>query len=127
MRAGDFSELLTDPYVTGFFGAPVQLFDNSVACCNRPAIPGNRIDLYRNAAGQSLIDPAGFNIINQLFPLPTGPGVFHNYTANSSIPQKTNYYVQKLDFVISSKQRLAFSSTYRVQTKVQGPFPRFPR
>jgi Carboxypeptidase regulatory-like domain/TonB dependent receptor-like, beta-barrel len=127
MRGGDFSELLTDPYVLGFFGGPVQIFDNSVPCCNRPPIPGNRLDLYRNAQGQSLIDPAGFAIINQLFPLPTGPGVFHNYNANSSIPQKTNYYVQKVDFVLSSKQRLALSSTYRVQTKVQGAFPRFPR
>src|SRR5262245_48347523 len=29
MRTGDFSELLTDPYVTGFFGGPVRLFDNT--------------------------------------------------------------------------------------------------
>ena len=127
MRSGDFSELLTDPYVTGFFGGPVQIFDNSVPCCNRPPIPGNRLDLYRNAQGQSIIDPIGFNIINKLFPLPTGPGVFHNYLASSTLPTKTNYYVQKVDFVLTDKNRLAFSSTYRVQTKLQGPFPRFPR
>lgn len=125
MRNGDFSELLTDPTVLAFFGGPVNIYDNTVPCCNRPAIPGNRLDLYRNAQGQSIISPAG-QALMQLFPLPTGPGVYHNYAATSFIPTRTNYYVQKTDFVISSKQRLAFSSTYRVQTKLQGEFPRFP-
>ncbi|MFL6208578.1 MAG: carboxypeptidase regulatory-like domain-containing protein [Pyrinomonadaceae bacterium] len=127
MRSGDFSELLTDPYVTSFFGGPVQIFDNSVACCNRPAIPGNRLDLYRNAAGRSIIDPVGLNIVNKLFPLPTSGGVFQNYQANTVSPAKTNYYVQKLDFVVSQKQRIAFSSTYRVLTSQKGGFTRFPR
>ncbi len=137
MRTGDFSELLTDPNVTGFFGGPVQLFDNTVPCsyrvlpngtttCDRPAIPGNRLDLYKNAAGQSLLSSAGLQI-TQLFPVPTSSGVFHNYLATSTLPTKTNYYVQKVDLVISQKQRIGFSSTYRVQTKLQGPFPRFPR
>ena len=126
MRSGDFSELLTDPYVLGFFGGPVQIFDNTVPCCNRPAIPGNRLDQYRNAQGVSIIDPAGFNIINQLFPQPTGPGVYHNYTATSGRPTRTNYYVQKVNFAVSDKHQLAFSSTYRSQSKVQGGFPRFP-
>jgi len=127
MRSGDFSELLTEPNVTRFFGGPVQVFDNTVPCCNRPAIPGNRIDLYRNALGQSIIDPVGFNIINQLFPLPTSGGVFHNFLTTSVAPAKTNYYVQKLDFVVSDKQRIALSSTYRVLTSLKGGFPRFPR
>jgi hypothetical protein len=140
MRSGDFSELLTDPYITGFFGRPIQIFDNTVPCsyrrvdpnnantvvCDRPVIANNRLDLYRNAQGRSIIDPAGFNIINQLFPLPTSSGVFHNYLANSTRPYQTDYYVQKLDAVLSSKQRLAFSSTYRSQTIIQGAFPRFP-
>ncbi len=51
MRSGDFSELLTDPYVLQFFGGPVQIFDNTVPCCNRPAIPGNRLDLYTKRSG----------------------------------------------------------------------------
>lgn len=126
MRSGDFSELLTDPYVLGFFGGPVPIFDNTVPCCNRPVIPGNRLDLYRNAQGQSIIDPVGFRIINQLFPLPTGSGVFHNYRATSGRPTETNYYVQKVSFALSNKQQLNFSSTYRSQTKIQGEFPRFP-
>ena len=127
MRSGDFSELLTDPTVISFFGGPVPIFDNTVPCCSRPVIPGNRVDLYRNAAGQSIIDPVGFNIINQLFPVPTSGGVFHNFQTNTVAPAKTNYYVQKLDFVVSDKQRIALSSTYRVLTSLKGGFPRFPR
>ncbi len=126
MRTGDFSELLTDPNVVGFFGAPVRIFDNTVPCCNRPVIPGNRLDLYRNAQGRSILDPTGLQFVT-LFPLPTSPGVFHNFLADSTIPQKTNYYVQKIDLVLSQQHRIAFSSTYRVQTKLQGPAPRFPR
>jgi hypothetical protein len=124
MRSGDFSELLTDPYVLGFFGGPVQIFDNTVPCCSRPAIPGNRLDTYRNALGRSIIDPVGFNIINELMPVPTGPGVYHNYRATSGRPTRTNYYVEKVNFVVSDKHQLAFSSTYRSQTKIQGAFPR---
>ena len=41
-------------------------------------------------------------------------------------PTRTNYYVQKVNFVLTDKHQLAFSSTYRSQTKVQGGFPRFP-
>ena len=126
MRTGDFSELLTDPYVLQFFGGPVQIFDNTVPCCNRPAIPGNRLDLYTNAQGQSLIDPVGFNIINNLFPLPTSSGVFRNYSAVSGRPTRTNYYAQKLTITLTDRQQLNFSSTYRSQTKIQGAFPRFP-
>ncbi|HEX8774038.1 MAG TPA: TonB-dependent receptor [Pyrinomonadaceae bacterium] len=126
MRTGDFSELLTDPYVIGFFGHPVQIFDNTVPCCGgRPAIPGNRLDLYRNAAGLSILSPAGLNLV-QLFPQPTRAGVYHNYDATSFLPTKSKYYVQKSDFIISEKQRIAFSSSYRFQTKLQGEFPRFP-
>ncbi len=126
MRSGDFSELLTDPYVLQFFGGPVQIFDNTVACCNRPAIPGNRLDLYTNAQGRSIIDPVGFNIINSLFPLPTQSGVFRNFTVTSSRPTTTDYYAQKVTITLSDKQLLNFSSTYRSQTKIQGAFPRFP-
>lgn len=126
MRGGDFSELLTDPYVLQFFGGPVPIFDNTVPCCNRPVIPGNRLDLYLNGQGQSIIDPVGFNIINSLFPLPTQSGVFRNYTAQSSRPTTTNYYAQKITITLSDRQQLNFSSTYRSQTKIQGAFPRFP-
>ncbi|HKQ77176.1 MAG TPA: TonB-dependent receptor [Blastocatellia bacterium] len=126
MRSGDFSELLTDPYITSFFGGPVQIFDNTVPCCNRPTIPGNRLDLYRNAAGNSIIDPVGFKIINSLFPAPNRDGVYHNFRTTTGAPATTNYYVQKLDFNLSDKHRLSFSSTFRKLNSVKGGFPRFP-
>jgi hypothetical protein len=125
MRSGDFSELLTDPYVTNFFGGPLRIFDNTTACCIRTAIPGNRLDLYRNAAGNSIIDPAGFNIINSLFPAPNRDGVYHNFRTTTGAPATTNYYVQKLDFNLSEKHRLSFSSSYRKLNSIKG-FPRFP-
>src|SRR5262245_41360455 len=126
MRSGDFSELLTDPYITNFFGGPVQIYDNSVGCCPRPPILGNRLDQYRNAVGNSLIDPVGFKIINTLFPAPTRDGVFHNFRTTTGAPATTNYYVQKLDFNLSEKHRLAFSSSYRKLNSIKGGFPRFP-
>src|SRR6266536_3538 len=125
MRTGDFSELLTDPKILSFFGGPVPIFDNTVACCNRPTIPGNRLDLYTNAAGQSIISPAGRRLM-ALFPQPTSAGVFQNYASTSLNPTTSKYYAQKVDLVISDKQRIALSSTYRVQRKFQGEFPRFP-
>src|ERR1041384_2352935 len=80
MRTGDFSELLTDPYVLQFFGHGIQIYDPTQPSNTRVAIPGNRLDLYR---GGALIDPAGLAIL-QRFPAPnrTGPGgstVFRNY------------------------------------------------
>src|ERR1700720_841326 len=46
MRTGDFSELLTDPYVTQFFGGPVSIYDPTIDPASRTPIPGNRLDLY---------------------------------------------------------------------------------
>jgi hypothetical protein len=139
MRTGDFSELLTDPSVVNFFGAPVTLYDNTVPCtyrqlnppnpepitCDRPLIPNNRIDLYRNAAGNSIIDPAGLAIL-QLFPLPTSPGVFRNFRTTSAAPATTNGFTLKLDHVVSDKQRIGLSFSNRHLTSVKGGFPRFP-
>ena len=127
MRSGDFSELLTDPYVLQFFGGPVQIFDNTVPCCNRPAIPGNRLDLYTNAQGRSIIDPVGFNIINNLFPLPTQSGVFRNYTAVSGRPTTTNYYAQKVTITLSEKQVAQFQFNLSEPDKNPGIVSTFSR
>src|SRR5690349_21064702 len=80
MRQGDFSELLTDPYILKFFGHGVQLYDPRQPAGTRVPIPGNRLDLY---LGGARIDPAGINAL-QFFPAPntTGPNgssVFRNY------------------------------------------------
>ncbi|HEY8462212.1 MAG TPA: carboxypeptidase-like regulatory domain-containing protein, partial [Blastocatellia bacterium] len=123
MRNGDFSELLTDPKILEFFGGPVRIYDPRMPAGQREAFPGNVIP-------ESAIDPVGRNFIN-LFPLPnqTGPmgsTVFHNYRAASNAVAETNYYVTKITQVLSSKQQLNFSSTYRKLPSTKGGFPRFP-
>jgi hypothetical protein len=42
MRTGDFSELLTDPYILQFFGHGIQIYDPRQPAGARAAIPGNR-------------------------------------------------------------------------------------
>jgi hypothetical protein len=127
MRQGDFSELLTDPYVLQFFGGPVQIFDPSQPPGQRTAIPGNRLDLYQ---GGALISPIGRNAVN-LFPLPnqTGPNgstVFRNYRASTTAGSETDYYVTKITHNLTERQLLNFSYTFRKLPSVKGGFPRFP-
>lgn len=127
MRTGDFSELLTDPYVLNFFGGPVVIYDPTIAPNQRTTpIPLNRLDQYVNpVTGLSVIDPAGQAILSH-FPAPTSPGVFHNYRASSIAPTTVNSYIAKVDQVISNKQHLSASYTYRTNTRIVGGFPRFP-
>jgi len=123
MRNGDFSELLTDPYVTQFFGGPVLIYNPDQTPGSRTALPGNIIPA-------SLISNAGRNIAN-LFPLPnqTGPNgssVFRNYLATSQATAQTDYYVTKINQVISEKQQVNVSYTFRKLPSTKGGFPRFP-
>lgn len=121
MRTGDFGELLTDPYVLGQFGpGGVQIYDSRQAPGQRTAIPGNNLATYQGGAA---IDPVGLNLI-QLFPTPTRPGVFHNYTASTTAPTNSDNYVAKIDQVISDKQRVAFTFSTRKLTAIKGGFPR---
>ncbi|HVF57088.1 MAG TPA: TonB-dependent receptor [Pyrinomonadaceae bacterium] len=141
MRTGDFGELLTDPYAISFCRetrdgvcvsrGPIQLYDPRQPAGVRAAIPGNRLDLY---LGGARIDPAGFNIL-QRFPLPnrTGPNgstVFQNYLSQGIQPTNMNQYTTKVDFVVSDKQRLTGSFSYRkndrIALDVNAPIPRFP-
>jgi hypothetical protein len=126
MRRGDFSELLTDPYVLSQLG-PVQIYDPTQPPATRAAIPGNRLDLYR---GGAVIDPAGFALL-QAFPTPNRPGVYHNYLASSVSPTTMNNAVGKVDYVISDKQRIAVSYSFRKLDSIKGfggrpAFTRFP-
>ena len=123
MRKGDFGELLTDPYVTSFFGAPVPIFDPRQPAGQRQAFPNNVVP-------PDAIDPAGQKFVN-LFPLPneTGPRgstVFHNYRAASTAVARTNYYVTKITHILSNKQTVNVSVTYRNLPSTKGGFPRFP-
>jgi hypothetical protein len=128
MRQGDFSELLTDPYILNFFGHGVQIYDPRQPAGSRVAIPGNRLDLY---LGGARIDPAGAASL-QFFPAPnrTGPlgsSVFGNYLSFGLRPTNMNQYTTKLDFVVSDKQRISASISQRKNDRIAGdPIPRFP-
>ncbi len=125
MRVGDFGELITDPYVNQFFGGPVRIYDpTSPPGPNRPIIPNNDLRTYRNAAGQSIIDPVGLNIL-QFFPRATRPGVFRNFTATSTRPENTKNATGKVDFIVSGRQHLTGSYSIRTQDRLVG-FTRFP-
>ena len=124
MRSGDFSELLTDPYVLGSqsgLGKPVQIYDPTAPPVSRSPIPGNRIDLYENGA---LLDPVGLALI-RAYPKPTSEGVFHNYRAVSSSPNTMNSIVNKIDLQPHDKHHIAGSYSYRRMHSYKGGFPRF--
>lgn len=136
MRAGDFSELLTDPEIIARNGGPIQLYSpiagfdaNGTVIVSplgsRTAIPNNRVDLFRLPTGQSIIDPIGFNIL-QFFPTPNRPGVFRNYLSSTTTPTVMNSPTFKIDGILSEKQRLSFSFSYRDNTRIAGGAPRFP-
>ncbi|HEX5705899.1 MAG TPA: TonB-dependent receptor [Pyrinomonadaceae bacterium] len=116
MRRGDFSELLTDPTVLAFFGGPVEIYDPTQDPAVRAVIPGNRLDLY---LGGAVLDPAGLALAN-FFPLPNRPGVFRNYLATSTSPTKMDNYVGKTDFILSDKQRLSVSYSFRTLESIKG-------
>jgi hypothetical protein len=129
MRRGDFSELLTDPYILQFFGRGIQIYNPRQPADVREAIAGNRLDLRPD-----LIDPAGFNSL-QFFPLPnrTGPNgstVFQNYLSQGIQPTKMNQYTAKLDFALSDSHRLSGSYSHRRNDRIAldagAPIPRFP-
>src|SRR4051812_18148558 len=124
MRTGDFSELLTDPYVLsqGYLGGNTHVFDSRMPWAQRiydPAngidtsIPGNRIDLYEQTHPGTL-DPAGLALMNA-YPTPSRDGVWHNYLAKDVSPNNMDSDVEKFDHIISTKQRLSLSHTYRKQ------------
>ncbi|MBV9927348.1 MAG: TonB-dependent receptor [Acidobacteria bacterium] len=139
MRTGDFSELLTDPYIRSFrFCATcplawpngVQIYDPRQPSDTRVAVPGNRLDQY---LGGARIDRAGFNIL-QAFPLPnrTGPNgssVFQNYSSSTTRPTNMDQWTAKLDFNLSDRQHLTTSYSTRSNDRIAtsaGRFPRFP-
>ncbi|MDQ3749698.1 MAG: TonB-dependent receptor [Acidobacteriota bacterium] len=123
MRTGDFSELLNtaDPNVARINGGqPVLIYDPRLPSNSRPAIPGNRLDLYNVIVnGRPLLDPAGLAIL-QRYPLPTRPGIFQNYDASGIRPTDTNQFTIKTDFVLTDKQRLSVSFSRRDTERLAG-------
>ncbi|HEV7377879.1 MAG TPA: TonB-dependent receptor [Pyrinomonadaceae bacterium] len=126
MRQGDFGELLTDPTVLAINGGPIRIYDPTMPVNARNQIPNNDLRGYISPITHaSIIDPVGFNIA-QFFPAPNRPGVFHNYLAQTEAPNTVNSPTFKFDFVLSDKQRLSFSYSFRNNTRLQGGKPRFP-
>ncbi|HEX8636731.1 MAG TPA: carboxypeptidase-like regulatory domain-containing protein, partial [Pyrinomonadaceae bacterium] len=132
MRTGDFSELLntSDPNVARINGGqPVRIYDPRLPSATRPAIPGNRLDLYNVLVnGRPLLDPAGLAIL-QRYPTPTRAGIFENYDAAGIRPTDTNQFTVKTDFVLTSKQRLTVSFSRRDTERIAsegGAFPLLP-
>ena len=117
MRNGDFSEYLTDPYVLGGFPNGIRIYDP------RPGF--NRAQFAGNIIPQSAFDPAGFNIL-QYFPLPNRPGVHNNYASEVVVPNESKQITFKTDFVLTSKQRLTFSYSWKDNVRVAGGIPTLP-
>ena len=118
-RTGDFSELLTDPYVLSTTG-PINIYNPHQPVATRSIIPGNRLDLV-----PSLIDPAGLKIL-QFYPLPTRSGIHNNYESTIVLPQSSNQYQIKTDFNLSQKQHLNVSFSRRLNDRYAGDPPVLP-
>ncbi|HEX8246713.1 MAG TPA: carboxypeptidase-like regulatory domain-containing protein [Pyrinomonadaceae bacterium] len=118
MRNGDFSEYLTDPYVLGAFPGGIRIFDPRQPFNVRQQFPGNIIP-------SSAFDPAGYAIM-QYFPLPNRPGVHDNYASSVTVPNVSNQFTIKTDFVISDRQRLTFSYSRKDNERIAGPTPVLP-
>lgn len=95
MRGGDFSAA----------GLPTVYDPATLACansvCTRTPFPNNLIPENR-------IDPVAAKIQNFL-PMPNLSGLFNNFYYNSSSPTTTTWYNGKLDYNISSRNRLTGS------------------
>jgi hypothetical protein len=107
MRQGDFSGLppVYDPSTTA------KLSDGTYT---RAAFPDNQIPTNR-------IDSAA-NKIQSYYPMPNvpGAGVVNNYFYDIFVPQTTTYYNGKVDFDLSAKNRLNFSTAQVVLNNLTG-------
>jgi Carboxypeptidase regulatory-like domain len=107
MRNGDFSGLPTlyDPSTT------TQLANGSFV---RSAFPNNQVPTNR-------FDPAAMKI-QQYYPMPnvSGAGVVNNYFYDVFTPQTTTYYNGKVDYNISSGNRLELSTMQTYLNNISG-------
>jgi hypothetical protein len=70
-RKGDFSELLTG-------SSPIQLYNP------KQIVNGQRVPFPGNIIPQGMLDPVAQKIVNSsVYPLPTSPGLIHNYLYSS--------------------------------------------
>jgi Carboxypeptidase regulatory-like domain len=118
MRGGDFSALLTTTVLATnpCDGTPIyggQIFDpstertvNGVRC--RTAFSGNMIL-------PSSITTVGKNYLNS-FPVPTGTGIFNNYTINVPYPINNAVYTFRIDHSLSKSNKLFGMWTHRMNS-----------
>jgi hypothetical protein len=119
MRTGDFSEYLTDPYVLAGFPNGIRIYNPRIPFEQRTTpFPGNIIPA-------SVLDPAGLRII-QTYPLPNRPGVHNNYAGSVTIPNVSNQFTVKTDFVLTQKQRLTVSYSRKDNERIAGSIPVLP-
>ena len=103
-RAGDFSGLTTSAgQLIAIFDPMTTVLNSSTNTYMRQAFPGNIIPASR-------INPIASNIL-KYYPLPNLPGVGANDFLTSPTPINKDYYNGRLDYNLSSTQRLAFRFT----------------
>lgn len=98
MRNGDFSELL-DPAVSGL-SQPVIIYD-----------PLTGVPFAGNIIPANRINPVGKAYLN-VFPMPTGPGVTHNYLTHRQRQSKYNDFDGKIDQRISATDQLFLNGSH---------------
>jgi hypothetical protein len=101
-RNGDFTGL------TDHAGNPVTLYDPTTTDPNtgvRQEFPTH------NVIPLSQQDPTARALLN-LFPPPTGPGIYNNYIVATSVGGNHNQAVFRIDQNITQKQRLFFRFSY---------------
>ena len=112
MRNGDFSELLT-PGTSGL-SVPVIIYD-----------PLTGVPFAGNIIPTNRINPVGQKYLN-LFPLPDGAGVTHNYLTHRQKRSTYNDFDARLDHHISDGDQLFFSGSHWAdQFKDPGRIPGF--
>jgi len=118
MRTGDFSELLNgsnQQTIYNPFVCPPNAPSNPIPC-NRPVVPGNRLDL----AG--LTDPNGLALL-KLFPEPNvqGAGDINNFRQTVVVNSPQYQFDIKIDHQINDKQRLTARYS-RLHNEYDAPF-----
>ncbi|HEY5212157.1 MAG TPA: TonB-dependent receptor [Acidobacteriaceae bacterium] len=119
MRSGDFSALLSLP-------TPVQLYDPNTTVYDSTGKPVSRTPYVNNQIPASELDPVSLNILqyipraqDQNSPLGT------NYTASLTGKDTARWYVGKIDYDISTANRLSVSGMY-YPLFINQPDPRCP-
>lgn len=127
MRTGDFSELCQSGFGANGVCNPsstalsVQLYDPATTVVDPTTGIASRQPFPGNIIPEGRIDPVAA-AIQKYFPLPNLPGVVNNYVTNVSFPVHTKWFNGKIDYDISTTNRLSGSfMVVRQNTKYADP------